>query len=738
MRWVVELPAPDGGTAATVTVEADSWAGALTNARGGVSIKKFRCEFEDEGVVRVNDLDTRQRYTVRPYRAAAPSAAPAPTPAPAPAPAPVPAPADAKPSEPAKSVRPPSFSVPPPPGSIVSTQRPAAPEAKPEVDAAKTTSTSSIAPSAPAPPADAKAETPTPADAPKVEAPAPEAAAKADAPAAEAPAEVSSAPSEGDRASRLTPSPEETSVPPSEPLPVPTVLFERDQDPSPTNPLTYRERVFSVPEGTRVDLAEQLARQALSAIKRSLVTRPRGRYVTVAVFDHAFSARPERPALVVLRWKDWKGDAPEVEHSPPLPPPASARPSQPAVNGSSVHPPPAAVELTPAPEAPPPAVTVEPAKTEASSEPEPVKVEAAPEPAPEPAKAEAEPEAVKVEVSEAPAVTAAPEPVTVEAPTAEPAAADAPAPSVVVEPVVAPQTEESVVVAPEASTPDAASAAADASDADDAAEEEPAARSDGGKKKKRKRRDTRRTGKQPVVEVAAKAATETSAAPETAKAASETSAAPETAKPATETPAAPVEAKPAEPDKPAATQRSRAATGGVRKRGRDLLSDLFDALMDLSMLHDSEQACAFVATTLHEHLAADAVAVATYDINRDEFVFVAEKDAKDATGRRVRATLGSFGAMLRRRGPVAVGVSEGLDVATGEVGGGPSMVAPGYAHERLFAVVHLGRSAGAPGFESDEQDAALYVASQLGEFLSTHSRREAVKELASDDGPRRR
>ncbi len=57
MRWVVELPAPSGGTAATVTVDADSWAGALTHARGGSPIKKFRCEFEADNVVRVLDLE---------------------------------------------------------------------------------------------------------------------------------------------------------------------------------------------------------------------------------------------------------------------------------------------------------------------------------------------------------------------------------------------------------------------------------------------------------------------------------------------------------------------------------------------------------------------------------------------------------------------------------------------------------------------------------------------------------
>ena len=103
MRWVVELPAPSGGTAATVTVDADSWAGALTRARGGTAIKKFKCEFEGDGVVRVLDLESRNRFTIRPLRVSD-SVRPPEAEAAKPANAEAPKPADTQPVEAAKPV----------------------------------------------------------------------------------------------------------------------------------------------------------------------------------------------------------------------------------------------------------------------------------------------------------------------------------------------------------------------------------------------------------------------------------------------------------------------------------------------------------------------------------------------------------------------------------------------------------------------------------------------------------
>src|SRR5690348_11652559 len=83
MRWVVELPAESGGTGATVTADGDSWKAALSVARSGKALPKFRCDFDEDGSVRVWDMVTNERFTLRPLT-------PAPTPAAAPAPRPAP------------------------------------------------------------------------------------------------------------------------------------------------------------------------------------------------------------------------------------------------------------------------------------------------------------------------------------------------------------------------------------------------------------------------------------------------------------------------------------------------------------------------------------------------------------------------------------------------------------------------------------------------------------------------
>ncbi len=83
---------------------------------------------------------------------------------------------------------------------------------------------------------------------------------------------------------------------------------QRDADPSPSNPLCYRERTYVVPAGTPADVAEAIARERLAALRAALENRPPGKFLNLAVFDHRWSERPERPPLVTIQFKDWQGD----------------------------------------------------------------------------------------------------------------------------------------------------------------------------------------------------------------------------------------------------------------------------------------------------------------------------------------------------------------------------------------------------------------------------------------------
>lgn len=106
---------------------------------------------------------------------------------------------------------------------------------------------------------------------------------------------------------------------PSPPTAAPLeLLFTRDEDPGAQNPLTYRERAYLIPRGMTVTEAEAALRFVLADLQRQIEGAARGKFVNLAAFDHRWSNGPERPPLIVLEWRDWRGE-PAVDY------PAAAR-----------------------------------------------------------------------------------------------------------------------------------------------------------------------------------------------------------------------------------------------------------------------------------------------------------------------------------------------------------------------------------------------------------------------------
>ncbi len=862
MRWVVELPGPSGGTAATVTVDAESWLGALNKARGGIALARYHAEIDDDGTVRVLDRNTRDRFTVRQMKSHAPerptSSAPPPEPPrpstpPAEAPLSFGAPSDAPlffgseapaaglfsdsqsppasqpeaqadkagvvghssvtvlkgdgtqqpvsvtskstlgpgvqasttaamTSTPARAAGPesPRPSTPPaqsppvksattsqsekattarghvPPSAALVAQAlddsaprsapPPAPSATTgkQPEPAKSTSAKaeppkagSSKPEAPKPeapkPEAPKPEAPKP-EAPKPEAPKPEApkpeAPKPEAPKPEAPKGdvdddagivVEDVVLQGLNGATQDNTRSDTMVVPTivggdepvEALPVPTVLYERDDDPSSGSPITYRERVFAVAEGTPPARAEALARQAFASIKRSLVTRARGRFVTIAVFDHEFDAHPKRPPLVVLQWKDWRGDV--VVEFPPSDAPISVAPAVVSV-------PPAAVVATatapvgkaptpptkPVPQAPaPPAKALEPREKKLSKN--------------KRKRARTNSEARIPSAAVTAAVTPA---------TATPAAAttaERDMPTVVVPVFVAPDAP-AVKAAPAAETKPAAEPVAAVTEAAPVASA-PAASDKAPEVAAEKPADkpAEVVAEKPAEKPAEKAPEVAAEKPAGKPADKPAEKAPEgVAKKATDS----VGEKAA--DKAHEGTRSVALTGR-RRRGKDLVSDLFDALMDLSFAQSSEDACAFAARVIRDTVLVDACTVSLYDIDRDEFT-VAATEGGPAAGTRVKAKGGHRAVAVRKHASVNVKVCEPSEAFAPSFMGAPALFSASYHRERLFAMIVIQRMRGGPVFESDEEDGVNYVASQLAEALSTHSRRAAAAEY-SDQKP---
>jgi hypothetical protein len=103
-------------------------------------------------------------------------------------------------------------------------------------------------------------------------------------------------------------------------------LFARDAEPTKESPLLYRERHYYVPEGTPSAVARETLLLLFAQVQESIASRPKGKLVKMALFDHRWHGQPTRPPVIALQWKDWRGQ-PEIIESPrPSAPPIAPAP----------------------------------------------------------------------------------------------------------------------------------------------------------------------------------------------------------------------------------------------------------------------------------------------------------------------------------------------------------------------------------------------------------------------------
>ncbi len=148
------------------------------------------------------------------------------------------------------------------------------------------------------------------------------------------------------------------SVPLPPMLPQHKVHSSREENATSSSPLTYREFVYVVAEGTNEDAAKDLLLDRLDNLMKS-VGDIQGKLVHMAVFDHAYQGKPQRKPLATLSFRDWRGEpvvvfpARREQHANEAPvKPASTPP--PALT-RSVTPPPARIAV-PAPKPSAPAI----------------------------------------------------------------------------------------------------------------------------------------------------------------------------------------------------------------------------------------------------------------------------------------------------------------------------------------------------------------------------------------------
>ena len=380
-------------------------------------------------------------------------------------------------------------------------------------------------------------------------------------------------------------SPQSLSLPPLPPrLPSFELVRQRAEEPRPDSPITYREFAYAVEPGRTRDEIEALLRDRYQATLATIEDRPPGKFVQLAVFDHVFKRRPERPPLATFAWKDWRGEPVlafpgfgEEAMAPMSRVPAAPDSVAPRSNGAATSvPPPALRDSVPVVPMAPVVISSAPPPAQA--------LVAAPVPAP----------VVEVEIpideaAPVPAIEAA-IPLASAAPTP---AAEAPLP--IVEGARAPAS-----VAP-LSLASASTSAADvvvplASVALPPQLEAPMSIVEGARA--------------PVVEVPPSAA----AAPAPSFELNFESA----SSPAV----SPVPANPASAER---TSRPRIAAEGRRRAGEDLIGELFEIMHELNFAHDVAEGSEFVLSVLNELLPCEGVLIHVFDINTGHFVVVRAK-----------------------------------------------------------------------------------------------------------------
>jgi hypothetical protein len=121
------------------------------------------------------------------------------------------------------------------------------------------------------------------------------------------------------------------------------LLLQRSEDASPNNPICYRERAYYVPRGVSVQETEASLRFELVAMQNAMQAQKRGKLINLAAFDHRWADAPERPPVVTLQWRDWKGEvlvdfpAARIESPPPRAPSASVPLHPPASDAPAPH-----------------------------------------------------------------------------------------------------------------------------------------------------------------------------------------------------------------------------------------------------------------------------------------------------------------------------------------------------------------------------------------------------------------
>jgi len=99
--------------------------------------------------------------------------------------------------------------------------------------------------------------------------------------------------------------PEPTSPPPATVESKLILLASRDENPTSSSPLHFRERMYAVPVPFQTGTGEKLATKLLRDVQNELAQERGAKFVRIELFDHIWKREPDHAPVVRLEWKDW-------------------------------------------------------------------------------------------------------------------------------------------------------------------------------------------------------------------------------------------------------------------------------------------------------------------------------------------------------------------------------------------------------------------------------------------------
>lgn len=83
------------------------------------------------------------------------------------------------------------------------------------------------------------------------------------------------------------------------------LLAAREEKPTASSPIHFRERMYVVPVPFEAGTGEKLATKLLRSVQQEIGEERGAKFVRIEIFDHVWKGKPERPPVVRLEWKDW-------------------------------------------------------------------------------------------------------------------------------------------------------------------------------------------------------------------------------------------------------------------------------------------------------------------------------------------------------------------------------------------------------------------------------------------------